>query len=408
MIRRFPHSLMTAGALVMMGAGVASAQNVVVPPSQPVLPVLPGPGSLPLPGGAATPSAPAPAAPAVAMPVLPATAPTPPAPAAAPGASTAKIPALPQATKDLPVLPVKKGTDTPAKTTEPDTSTTTTPAAQTKVFSYGRSNTSVLFLPNQVTRMKEAISFAEITNANNPAKPKIVAPVETVKAPVEQIKEPDNYPVFYLSSIAYNTPSDWSLWVSGHKITSRKNDTDVQVIGVSREGATFSWKPAYADAISRRRQAKQFAPTDAVKNKLAAAQKLSQDDTSSVVTFSLKQNQTFTVSYFSIFEGYMEGTKVPVYTGVDNNNVVNFDTPPNGTPGMTPPMPSAVPGQPVPRMPTGNAATNAAMIQQAESSLMNGTPMNVPPAPGSPTSMPSAAPMPSAPLAPPSPPGLTH
>ena len=107
----------------------------------------------------------------------------------------------------------------------------------------------------------------------------------------------------------YNSPNDWALWIGGQKITAHKNDTDVAVVNVSPDVATFSWQPSYKDAISRRLTADNFAPIDPVKNKIAAIQSIRQDE-NGMVTFSLRQNQTFAVGYFKTFEGYVDSPKL--------------------------------------------------------------------------------------------------
>lgn len=175
-----------------------------------------------------------------------------------------------------------------------------------RAFSYGTSNTSILFLPDHISRMKEAVADYERENRNASAAT-LVAPDatmdQTVQAPNPD--EPVSYPVFFLSSIVYNSPRDWSLWMGGEKITSDKNETEVEVISVKRDSATFRWKPAYASAIGHRQAMKAFAATDSVKNKLSASHPVSYDEQSGEITFTLRQNQSFAVGYFKLFEGYV-------------------------------------------------------------------------------------------------------
>jgi len=225
------------------------------------------------------------------------------------------------------------------------------PKVDEKTYSYGKSSLSVLFLPVQIERMMAGMKAYEDAHAAGSVvfgkmEPEKLAPVE------EKIKEPDDYPVFFLSSIVYHDPSDWSLWVSGHKITSRKNDTDVNVLAISREGATFSWKPTYADVIARRVDEKKFAALDAVKNKLAVNQLVAQDEKTQALTFTLKQNQTFAVAYFSVFEGFMESTKLPPLSiaATPENAAVPIDPQSPSEPVAMSPGPDlpAVPSAPVP------------------------------------------------------------
>lgn len=202
---------------------------------------------------------------------------------------------------ELPVVPGAKP-DVAAPVTAADN------AGTQKQYSYGKSTVSIMFLPEKMEKLKEGLRFFE------DGKPGLANPLPVEAEPAPQaplIQEPDNYPVFHLSSIVFHNPSDWSLWLEGHKITSKKNNTDVQVIAVSQQGATFAWKPIYSDAIRQRKSANMFVSTDGVKNKLAAAQNIQYDADSGLITFQLKQNQSFSVAYFSIFEGYMGPATLP-------------------------------------------------------------------------------------------------
>ena len=192
-------------------------------------------------------------------------------------------------------------------------------------FSFGDSDVSILFLPAQTQVMKQALTNFESRPVRATLVEKAKEPtlkLDVVAVEPQHVSEPTKYPVFYLSSIVYHGPNDWSLWLSGHKITSAKNATDVTVSGVSADQASFSWTPAYTEAMTLRKQHKTFASTDKVKNRLAAIQSGIYDEKSGKVTFHLKTNQSFVAGYFSTFEGYMEsptlepalppGTPVPV------------------------------------------------------------------------------------------------
>lgn len=199
----------------------------------------------------------------------------------------------------------------------------------TKVFSFGTSDYSILFLPTQVQRMKQEISAYESTGKSTALS--VVVPDRNVAAVVEEkIVEPDTYPVFFLSSIVYETPNDWSIWMGGEKITSRKNDTEVTVLEVTRDSATFQWKPSYKIAITQRRDGEKFASVDLVNNKLATNQRVSYNSQAGAITFTLRQNQTFAAGYFKIFEGFVPSPKLEAISFVaksDNNAMTLIDTP---------------------------------------------------------------------------------
>jgi hypothetical protein len=212
------------------------------------------------------------------------------------------------------------------------------PAKPSRIYSYGESDISILFLPDQVTKMKDAIQAWEGIDRAVPVAPTFVgAEPEIIK---QVIEEPETYPVFYLSSIVYHNAADWAVWVSGFKITPSKNETDVNIISVTKDMVTLSWKPKYGEAITRRVNEKLFSPIDTVKNKLSKAQNVRFDDTTGTIIFSLNQNQSFAVGYFSTFEGYMESPKLDPLL----SNTVAIGSPavpPSVPPVQTPPRPSA-------------------------------------------------------------------
>ena len=203
-----------------------------------------------------------------------------------------------------------------------------------RVFSYGTSNTSILFLPDHVSRMKESIADYESENRNT-SSATLVSPDATIdqaaQAPIPD--EPATYPVFFLSSIVYNSPKDWSIWMGGEKITSEKNETEVEVLSVKRDSATFRWKPVYASAIGQRQAMKAFAATDSVKNKLSANHSINYDDQSGEITFTLRQNQSFAVGYFKLFEGYVASPTMdamPLANAATDDNVATISSQPPG------------------------------------------------------------------------------
>lgn len=285
MLRVMKQSVVTVLALQAL-AGLAHAQ------AQPVAP------TLPLPGAPVT--APAPAA--VSVPVNPDAALPPIAPA--PG-NAASVPAFPSVAE---------------------------PEPQTRQYSYGASNLSVLFLPEEVNRMKKALRTFEDTN--NRAKPAVFLDVD-VAQPVEKIEEPPSYPVFYLSSIVYDAPNDWSIWVAGYKITPRRNDTDVTVLSVRPDSVTFSWSPTYGKVIDTRIEEGLFAPVDAVKNKIASSQQFNWDSENARMTFTLKQNQAFSLGYYKVFEGFVPSPAampgLPVPTPINGVDVSATAPPATGT-----------------------------------------------------------------------------
>lgn len=209
-----------------------------------------------------------------------------------------------------PVAPVLPGKGDPAVNVEagseqaPPDASPEKPIESKKQFSFGSSNLSILFLPTQIERMKIAIRNYESVSHDQAPTPVIKTPVEVTK--ITTIEEPKSYPVFYLASIVYNKPGDWSLWMSGRKITSRKNETDVSVLSINANSATFLWQPSYSKAVLQRNDEASFVSTDTVKNRLATAQPITLNKDTGSVQFTLRPNQSFSVGYFKIFEGFID------------------------------------------------------------------------------------------------------
>ncbi|MFZ4541185.1 MAG: hypothetical protein ACOYNL_05150 [Rickettsiales bacterium] len=223
-----------------------------------------------------------------------------PAPQAAPAA------ALAPAAVPAPATPTPAGIAT-APVDEVAAPLIATPAP--KEYSFGNSTISILFLPPQIERMKKTIRLYEDTD-HGTEKPAVFVDVEELPV-AEKLDEPANYPVFYLSSIVYNSAKDWSIWVAGYKITPHQNDTDVTVVSVRPDSVTFRWSPTYANVIDKRKDASAFAPTDAVINKVASAQPIEWDTKTGTLTFTLRQNQTLALGYYSVFEGFVASPPMP-------------------------------------------------------------------------------------------------
>lgn len=281
------------------------------------------------------------------------------------GTSTPEVPAaLPLAPQDAlpPVAGAPLGLPSLPATTDSGSNVAISPVPTItegpKVYSYGDSNLSIMFLPEQVSKMKDAIREFEDSGGVAAAPAEVIQ--EVVVAPVEEkIEDPLDYPVFYLASIAYDGPGAWSLWLSGYKITSSKNETDVTVLSVSADSATFLWTPSFAKAMMRRKAGNLFVSTDLVKNRLTGLQRVSFDEATGSVTFTLRPNQSFGVAYFRIFEGYVEGptlTALPVAVPPVNGGPGSVAL--SGVPGSASPSGGSGqvpgPGEPSPPSPAPN------------------------------------------------------
>ena len=214
-----------------------------------------------------------------------------------------------------PVAPVPATAPAPtAAITDPATDLKVLPTSSTAApvdasaigfhTSMGDSKLSVFFTPTQIQLMRNALTIYE----SHPTEVKPV--VADIKIEKPKIIDPTTYPVFYLSSIVYHSDEDWSIWVSGHKITSQQNKTTLKVLSVSPESATFAWTPGFTQALSIRKSLKLFAPADALKDKMVKPNTIHYDEDKKLVTFTLRTNQSFVVGYFEIFEGFVDSPKL--------------------------------------------------------------------------------------------------
>jgi hypothetical protein len=243
------------------------------------------------------------------------------------------------------------------------------PVAPQRVFSYGTATTSLMLTPHQLKNMMIALSTFEsvVPDEKNtmPEEPKLLIPKpETVEAP--KIEEPKTYPAFYLSSIAYRSAKDWTVWVNRIRINPKNNEGEVRVTRVTPDRVWFVWEPSYKPAFNQRIREKKFEPSDDLRHRVSKESGISYNEKTGVVSFSLRPNQTFAPAYYSSFEGKVEASSVPTLdrpdvapmseedagtisellgtpTGMQPTNIL----PPTQSPPPTPVPPSnVVPNQP--------------------------------------------------------------
>ncbi len=187
------------------------------------------------------------------------------------------------------------------------------PAQETvKIYSFGSYPYSLFFTGSQVTMMRLALTTAENRPGVDTVEAEAVKDANVPAAP----SEPASYPVFFMNSIVYHSPTDWAVWVSGKKITPQTNPTDIKIVTLDNHQATFSWLPNYQQALIVRNAQHSFAPTTKVAHRLAARQGVSFNETTGTVTFTLRPNQSFAAGYMSVFEGSMQSPGMPPASGM--------------------------------------------------------------------------------------------
>lgn len=186
-------------------------------------------------------------------------------------------------------------------------------APEQRPSSLGQSRVSVFFSPLQLRALEDALVAYEsrAVSVTGNAKTSDNADLMQFFQDAPKIDEPNPYPVFYLSSIVYRTASDWSIWVSGHKITSQKNTTNLEILAVTPTQVSFQWKPVYSEAIATRTRMQRFASPDPLKHKLTRPQVFAYQEDTGTITFTLRPNQSFSPAYMHTFEGFVESPALP-------------------------------------------------------------------------------------------------
>lgn len=108
----------------------------------------------------------------------------------------------------------------------------------------------------------------------------------------EQEPTPDLYPQFYLSSLAYHSQDNWTIWINGKKITQdyENKPFGLQIHSIDNEKVVFEWHPKHMDKISKIEIGAEnnTVSIDYLRNK---------------VLFTLRVNQTFSSETMRIIEG---------------------------------------------------------------------------------------------------------
>lgn len=112
--------------------------------------------------------------------------------------------------------------------------------------------------------------------------------ISTTKS--ETVSKTFTYPQFFLSSLAYQAPNDWVVWINDEKIipSSGISVAGLKVLSINNEKVTIEWQPERMDKISDEGDMDGSVQVDFMKNK---------------VIFTLKANQTFTSYAMRVVEG---------------------------------------------------------------------------------------------------------
>ena len=139
-------------------------------------------------------------------------------------------------------------------------------------------------------------------------------------------------PSFYLNTLLYSAPDNWTIWINNKRITSANPEVTsnlfptLQIVAVTDTDVTFLWEPRFLKNISPE-WSKQLIlnPHGNLSNEMNTIV-LKQDK--SLLQFTLRPNQTFTVYDMQISEGYIPPTRltesaVNTYSTLTNNERVS-------------------------------------------------------------------------------------
>jgi len=243
---------------------------------------------------------------AVATPAAPAIA----APAAQPEPAKAPVPATPTP----PVMPVpnpqpEKNNDMPTVTIGgPPTGNT---EANVNPIPADMPASSLFFSQEEITVIHEAIGIyirhklAQNDKEGDDFLSKLGAhPKFTINDKPE--KQYYTYPQFFLESLVYNSPSDWSIRVNRQKLTQAMPKADaIHVVAIDKDKVSLEWKPVNMEKV---KEVWAHSPNDMV----------TVDEKQGVVDFSLRANQTFSSRTMRVVEGKMPPIVVEIKPQ-DNN-----------------------------------------------------------------------------------------
>lgn len=183
--------------------------------------------------------------------------------------------------------------------------------------SYGDFPQSLLFNATDIDRMKKVlVAYESVKRINIP----IVAALE-VEIPVVTIKEPQQYPSFYLSSVLYRSPKDWLLWMNNNKYSPKKRPSEVTLLSISPRSVVFSWKPEYIQQAKMRFEQKLVDKT-IPKHFKSAMSKVHYDKNREAFIFTLAPNQSFVGAALGVYEGKYASRNVPTIVPQDQANEI--------------------------------------------------------------------------------------
>ena len=139
---------------------------------------------------------------------------------------------------------------------------------------------------------------------------------QSVGALLVEVKVPRVAPAFFLNSVLYNTPQNWTIWLNSRRIRSGAKFPELEISKVDGDAVEFIWQTEQLDFISPEWEKKvmpiDLKPGEVVprftyqsKDGLIAV-----DRSRRFVRFTLGPHQTFISKSMRIVEGFVRSTVV--------------------------------------------------------------------------------------------------
>ncbi len=145
----------------------------------------------------------------------------------------------------------------------------------------------------------------------------------TVQAPGKEQaivpEKPEEIPSFYLKSILYFGPQDWTVWINDKKIKQDESPPFLNIIKIDETQATFLWKDSKID-LRFPEWRDYMIPFDEEKKFFSNGQNVVISSETGDISFILKTNQSFIPNELKIIEGSINsGAKVsPVIPAINS------------------------------------------------------------------------------------------
>ncbi|MGE0754441.1 MAG: hypothetical protein AB7L92_04705 [Alphaproteobacteria bacterium] len=149
------------------------------------------------------------------------------------------------------------------------------------------------------------------------------------------------YPQYFLESLVFHSDADWTVWISGRKISAENPsiEGELKVLDINKNSVSLEWTPYDMDKVM---EVWNKWPNDVV----------SVDTYNNIVTFTLLPNQTFSSYVMRVLEGKVlpvtidrkqieDSLKLPTdvtLPGPDDSHPES-GTQPSNNPPLDPPLP---------------------------------------------------------------------